>query len=273
MGMNVQPTLCGAITAEDCIIHARERGNDCVIIASKTSSHEGLLRLALAHRLPTFCEKPMVTSVKEALDIEKLWGFADHPPFLCDFVHLWGVGFDYAWPRFRALNGNVLDGAGTRIPMPEFGAVFGGNIQRKDLHPVWDYGCHGIALALMLNVDLHGLKCEPCECENEWTLYNDHAKIHVSAHPADSVLPHKYARAWLGDLFALEDGVWNFPRAKAERTYKYAEQPPLQRALKWFLNTSDGAWKSHGHNRDGMWLPRRVTEVLESVCSPESPYK
>ena len=266
-------TIDGRITCKESIREARARGNDSVIIASSASSHYELLMLALENKLPIFCEKPMVLSVEQAADVELAWIQADRPPFLCDFVHLWSRGFEYAWPRYKARSG-VVNVNGELLPTPKFGAVFGGNVRRKDVHPVWDYGAHPISMALMLGVDLRGLKCEPCvDCDSEWNLSNEHCSIHVRAGPFDSPLPQKYARAWLGNLFALEDGTWNFPRREPVQVFHNDDDPPLQRALNWFVNSSHGAWQSASVVRDGVLLPVQVTNILESCCPSESPFK
>ena len=267
----VQATISGSITARECLEYAKERGNDSVIIASRTDSHAELLKLAFTAKLPVFCEKPLCMSTHEAEACAAAWRAAGEPPFLCDFVHLWSLGFDYAWPRFKV---NMVSSA---APPPRLTCVFGGNVQRKDIHPVWDYGCHGVAMALMLGYDLRGMTLERCgDCSNEWTLHNEHVSIHVHATPTDAPLPGKMARVFMHGVFEYGETVdgasagWHFK--DGERTYKNSDSPPLQRALKWFCNTNKDAWRSSSPGRDGMWLPLQVTRVLESVCSSKSPF-
>src|SRR5574338_488642 len=102
MPRGVFPTITGAITAEDCIKEARNRGNDSFIIASRTDSHFELLKLALPMKLPIFCEKPMTMSYGDAQWVEQIWETVGRPPFMCNFVHLYTAGFGYVWPRFMS---------------------------------------------------------------------------------------------------------------------------------------------------------------------------
>lgn len=279
----VNATISGSMTCMEDIREARARGNDCVIIASRTDSHCELLKAAFAAQLPVFCEKPMVLSTHEAAAVEFHWRAAGEPPFLCDFVHLWTVGFDYAWPRYRLHDGAITVGAGN-IPAPKLVCVFGGDVQREDIHPVWDYGCHGVAMALMLGYNLQGLTMSRCEdCEHEWTLHNENVRIHVHAYPNGNILPGKMARAVMADVFQYSedsDGPgragWLFygDGGSLDGSTKYlnSDSPPLQRALKFFLNPDKSAWRSSTPSRDGMWLPMQVTRVLEAVCPPNSPF-
>lgn len=263
----VQASISGSITARECLSEARNRGNDCVIIASRTDTHCELLKAAFAQQLPVFCEKPMVMSTMEAEAVEFAWRAAGEPPFLCDFVHLWTSGFEFAWPRFKSVDGWIRSFT-QPLATPKFYAHLGGEVRRKDIHPVWDYGCHAIAMALMLGVDCRGLTMGGAYGD-QWVIENEHVEIWVNVNLGTD----KRFEVQLGDVFTYRDGKWTFPSSSGDREYTNKESPPLQRALKWFLNTNKDAWRSSTPNRDGMWLPVQVTRVLDSICSSASPFK
>ncbi|TAL42392.1 MAG: hypothetical protein EPN91_08410 [Salinibacterium sp.] len=264
----VQPTIDGHITCKESIREARVRGNDCIIIATSANSHYELLMLALEQKLPVFCEKPMVLRVRDAERVEKAWDAADRPPFLCDFVHLWSHGFEYAWRRFTA-QGGLMNVGGELRPTPKFTAEFSGPVRRKDAHPVWDYGCHAIAMALMLGYDCRGLALSSGPGDR-WLLENEHVEVIVNTN-SDA---EKRACVKLEKVFLYDGETWDFYRATGrDQPFKNSDAPPLQRALTWFLSPNRDVWRVHPRSRVGLWLPVQVTRVLESICSPESPFK
>lgn len=253
--LKVVPTLSGAITAHDCIREAKARGNDCVIIASKSDSHFDLLMEALKHELPVFCEKPMVLNASEAETAYHAWLDHGRPSFLCDFVHLWSRGFEYAWqyvhrPAFGS--------------MTKFHAILSGDVRRKDVHPVWDYACHAIAMAAMFGVDLRELTLNG-GYGDQWFLENEHCEIIVDVNKGNT----KKTEFGVNDVFDCKNGTWTFPHGpQGGHVIRNADDPPLQRVLKCFLD--DGAIPAPV--RTGMGLPVRVTGILESLCPSKSPF-
>ena len=63
------PALADAVAAElgATVAHSPDellaQGVDGVVIASSTPTHGPLIRAAVAHRIPTFCEKPVTQNV------------------------------------------------------------------------------------------------------------------------------------------------------------------------------------------------------------------
>lgn len=249
-------------------MEAQARGNDSVIIASSLPSHYELTVAALDRKLPVFVEKPMVKSVADAEEVARRWERAGQPLFLCDFTHLWSRGFEFAWARYRSTSGSIRGADGNLKPTPHFHASFGGpGPKRVDCHPVWDYGAHAIAIALLLGIDLKGLKLSE-NVPNWWVLQNAHAEISICPD-----LTEKRAVVELEDIVLYKDGIWYFdrePDGHYANTIENQKDMPLQRVLNRFLN---GGTQLSGLVREGVGLPTQVTRVLESVCSSASPYK
>lgn len=272
--VGVQPTICGKMTALDMIQHARERGNDSVIVASALESHAELLVAASLQKLPVFCEKPMCASIGEAEHLEECWKKAGNPLFICDFTHLWSTGFEFAWARYRSTSGALRSKSGDVVPTPNFLARFGGPVRRSDCHPFWDYGSHAIAMALLLGIDLRGLKFTSMPVLQQWTAEND--KVTIVVNVGDETC--REATVQLGNpgdlLFKYTEGTWTFKDRDASGDDKIfgldnMADLPLQRALRRFFTLKESDFRPN-LVREGMGLPVQVTRVLETLCSSKS---
>lgn len=252
--MRVEYTLVGKMMAADAIWNARKRGNDSIIIASATSSHGELLEMAMRLNLPVFCEKPLVSSVYEMRRVQETHQIAGCPLVLCNYVHAWTEGFEHLWNECKGI------AAAPPWPPPRFTATFGGDVQHADCHPVWDYGCHPLAMAVMLGVNVENLKLKLEAGRLTWRLSNEHVSIDIHAGPQTT----KAAHVALGDWCTYDNGLWQFSHGAS---FKNSDAPPLQRALKDFfekVEREDPIDSVPG--RYGLEVSAKVISILESLC-------
>lgn len=113
---------------------------DGVLIATPGSTHAEVAEPFIARGLPTYIEKPLTTSVKDAERLQRAAAASGAPVFV-GHVHLYNPA--YAAARAAVMRGN------NHIRTITFEGMNNGPI-RDDMSVLWDWGPHGISLILDL---------------------------------------------------------------------------------------------------------------------------
>jgi myo-inositol 2-dehydrogenase/D-chiro-inositol 1-dehydrogenase len=95
--MDVVQERAAEVAAELGLAHARSvdealDGSDAVVIAASTDEHPSLIRAALGRGLPTFCEKPLDTSLEGSVEVTRDIEASD-APFQLGFQRRFDAGY------------------------------------------------------------------------------------------------------------------------------------------------------------------------------------
>ncbi len=107
---------------------------DAVVIASPAVTHGEIALACLDRRIPVFIEKPLTISPETAQQIRNAAARASVPAFV-DHIDLFNPAFLAFALRLRA-------------PVELYIELAGPGPYRPDLTAVWDYGAHGVAMAM-----------------------------------------------------------------------------------------------------------------------------
>ena len=240
-----EPTVVGRDRA---LAALRSRAHSHVLVATPLSTHVDLVKEALLHELPVFCEKPLAPKLRDVEELHAWWQSVQQPRFLVDSVHLFTEELERLHTECTAA---PLSAAAH--------AAFGGpGPVRADCTGLWDYGWHALSCLYAVGVPMTG-----------WSKTYDAMWFMNAAHPGFNIA---VSNKWEEKIGALDIGVGRFTRegecGPGCHTYRaYApkpptSEPPLKRALRLFLDPSHD-WKSD--YRFGFSLPLAVTAALESL--------
>lgn len=228
--------------AEQAMRTARTH-HDCVIVASALPSHFELAKAAMQQRLPLFIEKPLCASWDEAQRLHDIWVLMDFPPVMVDFTYSWCRAFE----RLQQLT------LGKKVSIT--GKFGGPGPLRPECHPVWDYGCHVLAMAELLHntntSDLKLLERGP----KKWTLIGGDITLHVDV-GLEVRVRSLYFSVRGEPIASLRGTSW---RVGGE-IMDDGKDPPLQRALRAFLNLD-----MTGNTHWDLNIAMRVQHVLHDL--------
>lgn len=112
---------------------------DGVLIATPASTHAAIARPFIARGIPTFIEKPLTTSLRDALALERL-ATRTGAPVMVGHVHLYH-------PAYQVVRRYARRAGRTRFILAE--GMNQGPL-RHDVSCLWDWAPHDLALALDL---------------------------------------------------------------------------------------------------------------------------
>lgn len=254
-------------SAEEMLTTAKLDG---VVITTPASTHARLLSLAFEHELPAFVEKPVVTNIDDAMELDARWAAAAQPILLVDHVQL----FNPSLVDMRKLverHGGAIEIRGSHHNWGPF---------RSDCSALWDYGSHDIAIAMMLedfpdNTQVTGVD-NPCGIPGPMGGIAETTMIQLAVGNAiarlliGNGLPEKSRRYTVRctDGVIVEYDEASTPKLRLMdhgiiTGVSSGNTTPLSAALGTFVDAVKAGKAPNEDHRFGMGLPMEVVRVLQ----------
>jgi predicted dehydrogenase len=237
---------------------------DAALVATPGSTHLDVALPFIKQGVPTYIEKPMTTSLRDARVLERAAKKSGAPIFV-GHIHLYNEAF--------LKTKELIKGAG-KIKTIHFEGMNNGPI-RDDMSVLWDWGPHGVSMIL----DLLGKKPKHVQGWGYKTKLHDEVKARmIFANNIEAtclvswISPEKRMKlVVIGSKYSVvlddtadekisvyKDGKVTYP--------KYIKRSPLENEIKAFIGVLKNKEKSHKTDvNNGLMVVKILSDIEKSM--------